>query len=231
MFSFVDSTKLDHTRVHINTELPVYITLTTIPSRLPNTIKIIKHFLKHVTGFEKIILNIPFRYERWPNYKVDTTNININDPRFMLNMTKDYGPLTKIISSLNNIPDESITIICDDMCYKLNSFKDIAEMSDTYRHKAFSFYVYPFSENSNGINVMVPQGADLISTYSRNFNFFPEWWAEFRTYMGLTNYRDSPCFFVDDQVLGWYFQTQGIKMEQVDRKHRMIYIKGCDNAK
>ena len=228
MFSFVDTTKLDHTRTTINTSLPVYITMSTIPSRMKNTIKIIKHFLSYVTGFHKIILNIPYKYERWPDFKVDTSSIDIKDPRFMLNMTKDYGPITKLIGSINIIPDESITIVCDDMCYKLDAFKDIAELQDKHIHNAYSFFVYPYT--AGDLDVMVPQGADLISSYTRNLNHFPGWWQDFRKYMGLQNYKDSPCFFVDDQVIGWYFRTHGIQLEQVDRKHRMIYIKGCDNA-
>ncbi len=110
MFSFVDTTKLDYSKTIINTNLPVYITMTTIPSRFKNTIKIIKHFLKHVTGFEKLILNIPYKYHRWPHFKIDTSQIDIADRRFILNRTKDYGPLTKLVGSLHIIPDESITI-------------------------------------------------------------------------------------------------------------------------
>jgi len=228
MFSFIDTTKLDYSRTEINTQLPVYITMSTIPSRMKNTIKIIKHFLKYVTGFQKIILNIPYRYERWPDYKVDTSSINIDDPRFMLNMTTDYGPLTKLVGALHIIPDESITLICDDMCYKLNAFKDIAERQDQNLNKAFSFFIYPYSQGTT--QVMVPQGADLITCYTHNLSHFMDWWSEFRKYMGIKHYSDSPCFFVDDQVIGWYLQSHGIRMEQVDRRHRNIYIKGCDVA-
>lgn len=228
MYAYVDTKKLDHRFVPIQTRLPVYITMSTIPSRLRNTITIIKHFLTHVTGFEKIILNIPYRYERWPNFNVDVSAININDPRFVLNRTADYGPLTKLVGALHMIPLESITIICDDMCYQLDAFKDIAERQEAEPHKAFSFFVYPFS--NDGREVMVPQGADLISSYTRNLDHFIDWWNDFKGTMGISNYVESPCFFVDDQVIGWYFQSNGIQLEQVDRKHRMIYIKGCDNS-
>ncbi len=55
------------------------------------------------------------------------------------------------------------------MCYKLNAFKDIAEIEDQDRRKSFSFYVYPYGSKP----VMVPQGADLISMYSGNVQNFP----------------------------------------------------------
>ena len=205
--------------------------MTTIPSRMPNTFKIIKHMLEHITGIEKIIINIPYKYNRWPNLKIDPEFYakDIKDSRLLINRTQDYGPITKFLPSLPIIPDNSITIIADDMCYKLSAFKDLAEKQDANRSKSFTFYVYPYG-NSFGKSVLVPQGADLISMYTRNASNFTEWFTEFKKKLNLDKYFDSPCFFVDDQVIGWYFQYQGIPMIQVDRNHRMIYIKDCDKA-
>lgn len=226
LFKTLDETKLDQEYVEIRTHLPVYITMSTIPSRMKNTFRIIKHFLEHVSGFEKIILNVPYKYKRFPHMIINCTN-DIKDSRFLLNRTDDYGPLTKLLPSIDLIPENSITIVCDDMCYKLDSFKDIAELQDSERRKAFSFYVYPYSID-NKIPVQVPQGADLISTYTGNLRNFKEWYERLNTKLKLKNYFDSPCFFVDDQVIGWFFQYNGIMMLQVDRKHRNIYIKHCD---
>ncbi len=228
MFSFINKLKLDYSKTSIKTNLPVYITMTTIPSRMKNTMELIRHFLKHVDGIEKFILNVPYKYNRWPDYQIKVSD-TIKDPRFILNRTEDYGPLTKIIGSLPIIPENSITIICDDMCYKLNAFKDIAERADRERHKSFSFYVYPFKANGTN-SVMVPQGADLIATYTQNFSHLPSWFANFKASANIKDYYTNECFFVDDQLIGWYFQTHNIPLEQVDRRHRNIYIKGCDIA-
>lgn len=231
IFSYLNEAKLDSEFVNISTSLPVYITISTIPSRMSNTFKIIKHFLKHVSGFEKIILNIPYQYNRWPNLKIDIDKYvkDVNDSRLFVNRTKDYGPLTKFLPSLSIVPDNSILIIADDMCYKLSAFKDIAEKQDINRTKSFSYYVYPYG-GKMGNSVSVPQGADLISMYTRNASEFPEWFDHFQKGLNLNSYFESPCFFVDDQVIGWYFQYKGIPMVQVDRNHRMIYIKDCDKA-
>ena len=43
LFSNIDNSKLDKNYYQIETNLPVYITMSTIPSRMPNTFKIIKH--------------------------------------------------------------------------------------------------------------------------------------------------------------------------------------------
>lgn len=222
----IDETKLDREKIEIYTYKPIYITMSTIPSRMKNTFKIIENFLQNVSGNYKIILNIPYKYNRFPNFSIDC-NHEIRDSRFILNRTEDYGPITKILPSLEIIPKGSIVIICDDMCYKLNAFKDIAELQDRDRTRAYSFYVYPFGVDGK-TPVNVPQGADLISVQSENLSSFPEWYNSFKEKIGVKSYFDSPCFFVDDQVIGWYFQDQGIPMTQVERKHRNIYIKDCD---
>lgn len=242
MFSFfgqtLDEAKLDHRQISINTNLPVYITMSTIPSRLSNTLRIIKNFMKNVTGFEKLILNVPYKYNRWPNIKELDLNHDINDDRFVINRCEDYGPLTKFLPVIGMIPEESILIVCDDMCYKLDAFRDIAAVQDRRLHESFSFFVYPFkpkpksgfelgSFNSQDI-VHVPQGADLISMYTRNASNFIYWFTNLKNKLGVKSYFESPCFFVDDQVIGWYFQSQNIPMRQVERKHRNIYIKNCD---
>ena len=252
MFSFfgktLDESKLDRRKININTHLPVYITMSTIPSRLSNTLRIIENFMNNVTGFEKLILNVPYKYNRWPNIKELDLRHNINDGRFIINRCEDYGPLTKFLPVLENglVPHESILIVCDDMCYQLDAFRDIAAVQDRRLYESFSYYVYPFKpkfenvsgfnfvspnlypSNHNKVSVNVPQGADLISMYTRNASHFVQWFNKLKNDLGVKSYFETPCFFVDDQVIGWYFQSQNIPMKQVERKHRNIYIKNCD---
>ena len=238
MFSYIgsgismDESKLDRTNIQINTHLPVYITMSTIPSRMKNTLRIIKNFMEHVRGFEKLILNVPYRYNRWPEmHNIDISH-DILDGRFMINRTKDYGPLTKFLPVIedNLVPQNAILIVCDDMCYKLDAFRDIATIQDRHIYDSFSYYVYPFNLNK-GYDVYVPQGADLISMYTNNVLGFPAWFQELKNKLGVKSYFESPCFFVDDQVIGWYMQYMNIPMRQVERKHRNIYIKDCDKSK
>jgi hypothetical protein len=241
MFSYLNTHALDNTQVDIRTNLPVYISMSTIPSRMGNTFKIIEHTLKQVKGdLVKLILNVPHKYKRFPNFNVDNElqrHNKIKDPRFMLNRTNDLGPLTKFLPSLEIIPDESILIICDDMCYKLEAYKDIAERQDANLNKSFSFYVYnyvPSSQTYHGeqLNngIAVPQGADMISFYTHNARTFPTWFAQFLAKTKTVDYFENPCFWVDDEVIGFFLQEIGIPLVQVDPTHRMIYIRNCDMA-
>lgn len=184
---YVDESKLDTQTIYINTTLPVIITMSTIPARLPNAFKIIKHFLKHVKGIDKFVLNIPWKYKRWPHLSVDVIH-HIDDPRFILNRCDDLGPLTKFLPTLDIIPTDSILIVRDDMCYKLDAFKDIAERQDRYRDRAFSFYVYEYKpQKSFGPSIHVPQGADLISMTSDLVKHFPIWFQQFIDRHNLQN--------------------------------------------
>lgn len=229
----MDESKLDRREILIDTHLPVYITMSTIPSRMKNTLRIIKNFMEHVSGFEKLILNVPYRYNRWPEMKNIDVSHDIHDSRFMIHRTKDYGPVTKFLPVLEDklIPEEAILIVCDDMCYKLDSFRDIATVQDRRIHESFSYYVYEYSPKGvSGPKVDVPQGADLISMYARNAYHFPNWFYQLKRQLGVKSYFETPCFFVDDQVIGWYFKSMSIPMKQVERRHRNIYIKDCDQA-
>lgn len=228
----MDESKLDTRDVLINTHLPVYITMSTIPSRLKNTFRIIKNFMEHVSGFEKLILNVPYKYNRWPDMNNIDVSHDIVDGRFILNRCPDYGPVTKFLPVLEEglIPPEAIFIVCDDMCYQLDAFRDIALVQDRRLSESFSYYVYEYSPETDQTKVEVPQGADLISMYARNAYHFPEWFLELKRQLGVKDYFETPCFFVDDQVIGWYFKSMNIPMKQVERRHRNIYIKNCDKG-
>jgi hypothetical protein len=234
-FSFngitMDESKLDRRDVVINTHLPVYITMSTIPSRMKNTLRIIKNLMEHVSGFEKLILNVPYRYNRWPDTKHIDVSHDITDGRFYINRCKDYGPLTKFLPVLedNLVPQNAILIVCDDMCYQLDAFRDIAMVQDRKIYDSFSYYVYPYSPDDSK-KVDVPQGADLISMYTNNVVGFPTWFQELKGKLGVKSYFETPCFFVDDQVIGWYMSYMHIPMKQVERRHRNIYIKDCEKG-
>jgi hypothetical protein len=235
--SFVRENKLDHRYHEVKTALPVYVTLSTIPPRLDNAVRIIAHMLEHVQGIEKVFMNVPFRYERFPDQELDLRKhqayIRKKGPscdRLLINRCKDYGPLTKFLPTLALIPDECILIIIDDMSYQLDAIKHIAERQQSELDKAFSYYVYPYSPAGiEGPVIQVPQGADMISMYGRNTNGFPGWFRRFLASLSLTeeSYAQSPCFFTDDLLLGYYFQLEGIALQQAFPEHRDIYIPHC----
>jgi hypothetical protein len=210
---------MDSTKVVINTVFPVYISMTTIPPRLPNTVKIIKNFINNVSGFQKLILNLPLDYKKWEINTFFRNSLNelrsITSKHFQLNITSDIGPITKIIPSLDIIPKESILIICDDDCYHHEAFKIIAEHQDINHSKTFTFWKYPFE------NTDIPQGVDLISFWTPNLENLKGYWRR--------TLKNSHCFYVDDLVIGEYLKYYGIQVEQLSRKWKFPFIPNCLN--
>ncbi len=208
--------KMDTQKVVIKTVYPVYISMTTIPSRMGNTIKIIKNTLKHVEGIEQLILNVCDSYKEV--HKSPITHHmeelqKIDDPRFRLNVTYDIGPITKLVPSLRITPKECVLIICDDDCYHHEAFKIIAEKQDKEHDKSFTFFKYDYGK------VEVPQGVDLVSFWKPNLEGFMDFFNKAN--------KDKSCFFVDDLVVGFFLNRKGIEIKQLDRLWRWPWIPSC----
>jgi hypothetical protein len=211
------SNKLDNVKTHINTVYPVYISMTTIPPRLENTLKIIKNTLKHMDGIEKIILNIPIKWKNFSENKQLNNNI-INDTRFKLNIIQeDYGPITKIIPTLDITPKECILIVCDDECYHHEAYKFLAEKQDKHHDKTFTYYKYNYDD------LTVPQGVDMISFWKPNLDGLRDYWEK--------TLGNEYCFYVDDLVIGGYLRSKGVEVVQEKRKWKWPFIPNCLEVK
>ena len=97
------------------------VSLTTIPSRIgeikPTIDSLKAQFLKP----QKIIINIPKRYERFGTGITKIPEFLENDPMVQINIIEeDYGPATKMLGMLNlDMPPNMIVLICDDdVAYK-----------------------------------------------------------------------------------------------------------------
>lgn len=209
---------MDINKVIIKTIFPVYISLTTIPSRINNTIKIIDSILSNVKGIQGLILNIPFVYKRW-NTKISSLHITklnelkIKHSNLIINYTEDLGPITKLIPSLDIIPNECVLLICDDDCYHHEAFKIIAEKQDKIHDKTFTFWKYKYN------NIDIPQGVDIISFWSPNLYNLKKYFEY--------SVSNSSCFYVDDQVIGFYLNNIGVQVDMLDRKWKWPFIPGC----
>lgn len=201
---------MDNTRICINTVFPVYISMTTIPSRLKKTTKIIENMLQCIQG-ATIILNVCEKYKEVQKVPIDLQRLKaIQHKRFILNITEDIGPITKIVPSLDITPEECIIIICDDEMYHHEAFKMIAEKQDKLHHKTFTFWKY----NYQGIEV--PQGVDLVSFWKPNLNQFKHFWN--------SSSSNKHCFFVDDLVIGLYLHNRGVEIEMLHRPWKFPFI-------
>lgn len=189
---------------------PVWLSLTTIPERMKKTCEIVKKLLETDTTFDKIVLNIPHRYKRFKNTPDCRDLETIRDSRFILNRTPDYGPLTKLLPTLDIIPPESILIICDDSEYRKGVFELAARSQENNRSKSFTYWKYDYK----GIDI--PQGVDIITFWTPNLD-------SFRSYASNA-IRNDYCFYVDDMVIGNYLKSRGIVVEQLVRHWKWPWI-------
>ena len=98
------------------------VSLSTIPSRINNINDVILSINKQSLRPNKIYLNVPFKYKRFPNdivseedlKKIDTENLEII-------RCEDFGPGTKILGSLNKVKNfDCVILLDDDHIYDMN---------------------------------------------------------------------------------------------------------------
>ena len=80
------------------------ITFTTIPSRIKTLKKTIESIEKQTLKPNKIFLNIPYKYHRFPNTKIlDSDLKNLKSELLEVSRCDDFGPATKIMGSLKKV--------------------------------------------------------------------------------------------------------------------------------
>ena len=100
----------------------ICLTLTTRPERLISKhFKKVYHSLKNQKHrFDLLIINLSmgdFKYDSIPQYLEDDTQV-------IINRTNISGPCTKLIGSINIIPNNDIVIVLDDDIVMRSNFID-----------------------------------------------------------------------------------------------------------
>ena len=117
------------------------ITFTTIPSRLKTLKKTIESIEKQTLKPNKIFLNIPYNYQRFPNSKIlDTDLKNLETKLLEISRCNDFGPATKIMGSLKKVKKYDCSIIIDDDHIYDKKFCEILINAFKKEKKNYSFY-------------------------------------------------------------------------------------------
>ena len=133
----------------------IYVSISTIPSRIKNLEKSVKSILNQTLKPDKIFINIPLKYRRFKEIIRDEQIPNFKDSRVEVKRCEDYGPGTKLLGSLHKMEKDSLVILADDD----NSYENYMIEKFYYFYKAapenaYSFYVHPVD------NFPMGQGAD-----------------------------------------------------------------------
>jgi len=149
---------------------PIYVSLTTIPSRFNNIFKTIDSILAQSYPPTGILLHIPKKYNRFPASTislVDCVKLFIRySGKITIHFTKeDYGPGTKLLGNtkqmLNKFSKNSfLLLIDDDMVYNPNMIETFITNLRS-KPSAYSFYTYCIpSFRQLDRTFVIGQGAD-----------------------------------------------------------------------
>lgn len=95
----------------------LYISMTTIPSRMNKLVDILGCYLKLNLLPKKIFICIPYKSDRFKiDYIIPDNLLKFVEQNniFKIIRCDDFGPATKLLGCLNEVPDNSNILVCDD---------------------------------------------------------------------------------------------------------------------
>ena len=137
------------------------VSLTSIPPRFETLEKTIRSINSQTKKPQKIFLNIPLKYKRYPESKYNILRLEKNFENLKIIRCNDYGPGTKLLGSLKYLMDyDYVVLIDDDHIYNKDMLNIFNKEALKDLDKAYSFCVYNIEDCKVG------QGADgfMINT-------------------------------------------------------------------
>ena len=191
--------------------------LTTIPSRIREVSLTIDSLINQTKKPEKIFLNIPYKYERFPEQVISTEYLEKlrNFKNLEIIRGEDFGPGTKLLGPINNLEKYShIVLVDDDHVYQKDMFEIFLSEALKNSDNAYSFCVYEIED------LKVGQGADgfMINTnHLKNILLF------FNNYVK----KNKSLFFNDDLWISIYLNKfLNVKIESLNKFLKRRFFSG-----
>ena len=193
------------------------VSLTTIPSRFKQVRLTIDSLAKQTQKPEKIFLNIPYNYQRFPGQVISTEHLDelSNFKNLEIVRCDDFGPGTKLLGSINNLEKYShVVLVDDDHVYQKDMFEIFFNEVLKNPDNAYSFCVYEIED------LKVGQGADgfMINTnHLKNVLLF------FNNYVK----KNKSLFFNDDLWISIYLNKfLNVKIESLNKFLKRRFFSG-----
>lgn len=208
---------------------------TTSPLRIFKMKETLNSLEKQTVSPTYMILNLPYVYARTneqyviPDYIQNNTNIVIN------RLEIDYGPATKLIGSILNIPNNEDTWIVvhdDDQLYLQNTIETYVEYINKIDNKKIAFTISGFDIINNKVihyksdleRVKILEG---FCTFCVHRSVFED---DFIPYI-LNVIKNKDCKLSDDLILSNYISYKNIKVLQISNENiskNMWWNSGCE---
>ena len=178
------------------------ITFTTIPSRIKTLKKTIESIEQQTLKPNKIYLNIPYKYHRFPNSKILDIDIkNLESKLLEVSRCNDFGPATKIMGSLEKVKKYDCSIIIDDDHIYDNKFCEIFINAFEKERKNYSFYLQKI------FDIKMAQCADGFLIDNQNLDLIERFYYKY--------VKDNKNLFLDDDL--WIsIYLQKIKSSKIE---------------
>ena len=170
------------------------ITLTTIPSRLNTIHKTIESIQRQTLKPNKIFLNIPYEYYRFPGIKISNEElINLESDLVEINRCEDFGPATKIMGSLNKVKDFDCAIIVDD--------------DHVYNEKMCQIFIREFEKEKMNYSYYIQKIFDInMAQCADGFLINSKYLNDIRKFYDLYVKQNKNMFLDDDLWISIYLQ-------------------------
>lgn len=201
------------------------LSMATTPKRFVNLLKTL-HYFEEIEDIYKIVINLCYYYKRFKTetklYELDFTvlddlNKKYSEPKYVINMTHDYGPITKLIGGYqymkkNNIENKNLIILDDDTQYLnkhiqplINIDKQLKTKENKYLlgnsgfnydikekfKKKYIEMIYPnFNNNCLLKEIMIIEGFAGIYFNSKTFKYI-EQIIDFSKYYKTINWENN----------------------------------------
>jgi hypothetical protein len=182
---------------------PTFVSMTTLPSRIDRIRPTIESVLHGSHVPDKVLIAIPPFSQREQRVYVLPAFLEEFGPSVeVVRCGQDWGPGTKLLGSLDALPEKSyLVIVDDDVIYKPSFLSGIIAAQSADHAASFSYYVY----RTGGL--WVGQGVDGFSFWKPNL-------------AGITDFArahiaDTPYRLHDDLWISYYLATKGVQVKRV----------------
>jgi hypothetical protein len=214
--------------------MKIYVSLSTIPFRFNKIYIAINSLINQSVIPDKIFLNIPINYKRFPNESILESDIIKLQKKYgeilqINRLSTDYGPGTKLIGTIPyiNFKEDGILILVDDdVIYKRDMIKGFV---DNYRdnmneHNCYSYYKYKlFIEHEE---IVLGQGVDGFALPFKCLIKLMEYVSllDIEKICSDDEYDKMYLFLHDDLWISYYLHLINYNIINISTKYEAIYL-------
>ena len=193
--------------------------MTTLPSRIERIRPTIESLLGGSHVPDKVLIALPsFSHREKRDYVVPAFFDEFGPSVKVEHCGQDWGPGTKLLGSLDALPEKSYLVLADDdVIYKPSFLSGLIAAQSADHAASFSYYVY----RTGGL--WVGQGVDGFSFWKPNLAGITDF---ARAHIAATPYR-----LHDDLWISYYLATKGVQIMRVSPPDgSLIYEKSFDDS-